>query len=370
MVHGGGPRGRSYGWSVVGVVVASVVVRCVLASHAAPPRSPVRVKNRSSRSAPPSRSSSSTCCAAAATRPTCSGWRRRAEPPSVGVTCRPAPRSAAASACAVEPADERALAGEQHVEALVGDDAAAADDDEAVDRGLHLAEQVAGQQHRAAAAGEVLQEVAHPADALGVHAVGRLVEDQDLGVAEQGGADAEPLAHAQRVVADPPLGRRRASPTRSSISSAVRRGRPRSIDARRSVSWPVRPGCWAAASSITPTTRPGLGSAAYGRPPMVGAPGRRRGQAGDGAQRGRLAGAVRAEEAGDGAGPDGEGDVVDGDVVAVALGEVFDGDHGSIVRSRRRGGASAARRRDHRRKSMPASPVVDLRRRPRSLRAP
>ena len=34
---------------------------------------------------------------------------------------------------------------------------------------------------------------------IGIEAVGRLVEDDELGVAEQGGGDAEPLLHAERV---------------------------------------------------------------------------------------------------------------------------------------------------------------------------
>ena len=45
------------------------------------------------------------------------------------------------------------------------------------------------------------QQVAQPADPLRVEAVGGLVEDQDPRVAEQGGREAEPLAHAERVAA-------------------------------------------------------------------------------------------------------------------------------------------------------------------------
>jgi hypothetical protein len=67
-------------------------------------------------------------------------------------------------------------------------------------------QQVRRQQHGAAVVGEVAKKSAHPADARRVEAVGRLVEDQHLGVAEQGVRDAQPLAHAQRVVADAPLG--------------------------------------------------------------------------------------------------------------------------------------------------------------------
>ena len=64
-------------------------------------------------------------------------------------------------------------------------------------------EQVARQQHGAAAVGEAAQQPAHPVDALRVEAVGRLVEDEHLGLAEQRRRQAEPLAHAERVVADP-----------------------------------------------------------------------------------------------------------------------------------------------------------------------
>ena len=176
-------------------------------AHAATSSSVVSVKNRSSRSAPPSRSSISTCRSAAARRPTCSGCGGDAQAACLRGRRQSGGVQGVGQAGVVEAADERALAGEQGVEAVVGDDPPAVDDDEPVDRRLHLAEQVAGQQHRATAGGEVLQEVAHPADALGVHAVGRLVEDQHLGVAEQRGADAEALAHPQRVVADAALGR-------------------------------------------------------------------------------------------------------------------------------------------------------------------
>jgi hypothetical protein len=66
--------------------------------------------------------------------------------------------------------------------------------------------------------------------------------------------------------------------------------------------------------------------------------GARRGgvEAEDHPHRGRLAGAVRAEEAGDDAGADGEAEVVDGELLAVGLGEVGDFDHVSILQIRRR----------------------------------
>ena len=51
-------------------------------------------------------------------------------------------------------------------------------------------------------AGELAQEAAHPLDALGVEAVGRLVEHEHPGIAEQGIGEAEPLPHAEREAAD------------------------------------------------------------------------------------------------------------------------------------------------------------------------
>ena len=55
-------------------------------------------------------------------------------------------------------------------------------------------------------AGEGPHQVADPEDPLGVEPVDRLVEQQHLGVAEQGGGDAEPLAHAEREPAGPLAG--------------------------------------------------------------------------------------------------------------------------------------------------------------------
>ena len=51
-----------------------------------------------------------------------------------------------------------------------------------------------------------LEQVADPVDALGVEAVDRLVQDQRLRVAEQRRRDAEPLAHAERELARPLAG--------------------------------------------------------------------------------------------------------------------------------------------------------------------
>ena len=103
---------------------------------------------------------------------------------------------------------DRGVRAEQLVHREVGQQPAAAEHDEVVGGVLHLAHQVAGDQHRPSLVGEVAQQLPHPADALRVQAVHRLVEQQDVGVAEQRGGDAEPLPHAQGEPAHPVVGHR------------------------------------------------------------------------------------------------------------------------------------------------------------------
>ena len=139
----------------VGVVVVIVLDRLPwVAGRGIRPRWPgrrrswsrsrrVAVSAKKSSSSPelsPSRSSSRTCRLARATRPTCSAvaWTRSA-PLDVGLVSNPAARRAPVEGGGVEPADGRALPGQQVVEGVVGDDAAPTDDDEPVDGRLHLA---------------------------------------------------------------------------------------------------------------------------------------------------------------------------------------------------------------------------------------
>ena len=49
----------------------------------------------------------------------------------------------------------------------------------------------------------VPQQVTHPADALGVETVDRLVEEQHAGIAQQGRGDTEALAHTKRELSRP-----------------------------------------------------------------------------------------------------------------------------------------------------------------------
>ena len=94
------------------------------------------------------------------------------------------------------------------VDARLGDERAPADDDEPLGGERHLGDEVARDEHGAALGGQVAQQVADPADALGVEPVDRLVEEQHAGVAEQGAGDAEALAHAERELAGPLVGDR------------------------------------------------------------------------------------------------------------------------------------------------------------------
>ena len=80
----------------------------------------------------------------------------------------------------------------------IGQDAALADDKQMVSGLGHLAHEVAGEEHGAAFGRQRLHEVADPQDAVGVEAVDRFVEHHRVGVAEQGGGDAQALVHPER----------------------------------------------------------------------------------------------------------------------------------------------------------------------------
>jgi hypothetical protein len=84
----------------------------------------------------------------------------------------------------------------------VGDQAPLADDDELVGGVLHLAHQVAGDEHGASLAGQGPQERTDPEDALRVQSVHRLVEHQHRRVAEQCRGDAQPLSHTEGEALD------------------------------------------------------------------------------------------------------------------------------------------------------------------------
>ncbi|CDN42774.1 hypothetical protein BN871_BX_00060 [Paenibacillus sp. P22] len=88
-------------------------------------------------------------------------------------------------------------------DAVLVDQAAAADDAHLRRHQLDLREQMAGEQDRhSPLAGQAFDQLAHFLDARRIEAVGRLVENEQPRVAEQRSRDAEPLLHPERVAFD------------------------------------------------------------------------------------------------------------------------------------------------------------------------
>ena len=82
-----------------------------------------------------------------------------------------------------------------------------------------LRDEVARNEHGTPLGREGLQHVSQPDDAFRVEPVHRLIEDERGGVAEQCGADAEPLTHAERVGLGPLAGDRLQSDQASASST-------------------------------------------------------------------------------------------------------------------------------------------------------
>ena len=111
----------------------------------------------------------------------------------------------------------------------------------------------------AAGRGEGAQEVAQPADALRVEPVRRLVEHEQLRVAEQRGREPEPLAHAERVALHPPSGRILELDEAEHLLHATPR-MPAAGARERRWSRPLRPGWKSVASRTAPTRSAASGS--------------------------------------------------------------------------------------------------------------
>jgi hypothetical protein len=185
-----------------------------------------------------------------------------------------------------------------------------------------LGQQVAGHQYGPSLVGQLAEQVAHPADPVGVKAFERLVQDQHGWVAEQGGGQGQPLAHAQGKGADPAAGGLGQADQVQHLSRPVA-GDP----GRGGHDAQMLEGAAAGVEAVGLERGPdgagrvrqvAVADAADGRGAAV-----RRRQAEQHPQRGGLAGAVGPEEAGDPAGPDLEGQVVNGGDSTVPLGEVI-----------------------------------------------
>ena len=217
--------------------------------------------------------------------------------------------------------DDRPGLGQQLGARALRLDPPVADDHDPVGDGLDLGQQVRGEQHGAAAVGEAPQQPAHPAHALGIEAVGGLVEDQDLRVAEQRVGEAEALAHAERVLADAPAGRRlvEADELEQLVDALHRHAHGPGGDGerlaaaaagvlRRRVEQDPDAAAGVRQVAVAPAEDPGLAAVGLG-------------QADEHPHRRALAGAVGAEEAGDGARLAAEGDIGDDGAPSELLGE-------------------------------------------------
>jgi len=165
----------------------------------------------------------------------------------------------------------------------------------------------------------------------GVESVRRFVQDQHLGIAEQGMPDAQPLPHAEGVVADasPPLLGTEADQREDLVGPGPcqsHHGCPQGQDFPTGTTGMLRGGIEQHADAS-----PGVAEGRIGHPEhRRGATAGRR-QSDEHAERGGLARTVRAEEPGDRPRGCVEGDRVDGGVRAVPLRESFYSDHAVSV---------------------------------------
>ena len=165
-----------------------------------------------------------------------------------------------------------------------------------------------------------------PADAVGVESVGRLVEQQDLRVAEQRAGEGQALPHAEGEPAGALVGGRLETDLDQHLVD------PASWDAAHGGHGPEvvaggvagvhAAGVEDGADQAGRVPEVGVADAVVADLAVVGA-----GEPDHHPHRGRLAGSVRADEAGDAAGGHGEGQVVDRGALAVVLGDSVDGDH-------------------------------------------
>ena len=164
-------------------------------------------------------------------------------------------------------------------------------------------------------------------DALGVEPVDRFVEDEDRGVAEQRRGDAQPLLHAEREGPDRSLGDGIHAGELQDLADTVLADAVGLGDGQQ-----VAPGAPCRMQRVGVEQRADVvqGSddlavpAAAGERPACGGSV----ETEDHPHRGGLAGAVRAEKAGDVPGTHREAKVIQSGNRAEALGELVDLDHG------------------------------------------
>ena len=245
-----------------------------------------------------------------------------------GPTCTWAPKARAVEQAAgpvgfgALDLDLEGRAGQELRDRTLPDDLAPVHDGHGVAGALDLVEEVRGQHDGAPLGDEGQDHVAHVEHPRRVEAVHGLVEDQQLGVPEEAGGDAEALAHAHGVLRHLVVGPMEdADALERRVDAALgRRLTRRGEDLQVLATGQVAVEAGLVHDGPDPGQRPvtvaGDGVAEEGHRAGVGV-----GQAQQHPDQRGLAGAVRAEVA-EGAAPgDEELDVVDGDVVAEPLGQ-------------------------------------------------
>ena len=222
-------------------------------------------------------------------------------------------------------------AAEQVGDGPGGDQPAPVDDDAVVGHVLDLAEQVAGQEDRAAVVGEPPQEGAQRGDPLRVQPVERLVQHQHARVPDQRGRQRQALPHAERVPAHPASRRLgQAELGQQLLGPPVRHPRLERGDAQVLARAPVGVEALVEDRAHDPgrVVELAVGVPADGRRPRRG-----RGQPQQGAHAGRLPGAVGPEEDRHPAGQDAGGQPVHRGDRAVPLGQLVEGEgnHGPLL---------------------------------------
>src|SRR5829696_8181003 len=217
----------------------------------------------------------------------------------------------------------------------VGDESAAGQDHDLVNGLGHLGQQMARDEHRASRRGVGAQELAQPADAFGVEAVGGLVQDEDVGIAEERGGEPEPLTHPEREAADPSAGGARQADVGEDLVDAVIREPGGGGEDAQVVPGPAA-GVEARRLEHGADVTDRLIEGSIGATVDGGRAGGRGDEAEQQAQGRRLAGAVGSEEPDDPAAPELHG-------VAEALGETVECDdrHGWVSSPRAAPGSDA-----------------------------
>ena len=220
---------------------------------------------------------------------------------------------------------------------------AVVDDQQPVADLLELAQHVRGHQDGAVLGREAAEQVAHLAHADRVEAVGRFVEHEQRRIAEQGGGDAEPLLHAERVLAEAVAGPIGEPDEVEHLGDA-----PHVVPAETGEDTEVLDGGERGPQRRAFDERADLAEVALGSVERLAEHGAAAAGRPDEAEQHRhgrgLAGAVGTDEAGHDAARQLDGQRVDRDPLAVVLGQALDGEDWCGCHDDQRAGLAVSRR--------------------------